>query len=117
MSLVEFNDDLLALGPTNNRRSDAGGAEIEPCNSLTPNILVVDDDPLVRCQLSHLYEESGYIVEAVGCAEDALAQLAQGRTDFVITDIKLPGIGGAELIANMQESHPDVPVIAITGYL
>jgi DNA-binding NtrC family response regulator len=117
MSFVELNDDLLALGPTNNRRSDAGGAEIEPCNSLIPNILVVDDDPLVRCQLSRLYEESGYIVEAVGCAEDALAQLAQGRTDFVITDIKLPGIGGAELIANMQESHPDVPVIAITGYL
>jgi DNA-binding NtrC family response regulator len=117
MSFVELNDDLLALGPTNNRRSDAGGAEIEPCNSLIPNILVVDDDPLVRCQLSRLYEERGYIVEAVGCAEDALAQLAQGRTDFVITDIKLPGIGGAELIANMQESHPDVPVIAITGYL
>jgi DNA-binding NtrC family response regulator len=43
--------------------------------------------------------------------------LRQGRTDFVITDIKLPRTGGAELIAAMQESHPDVPVIAITGYL
>lgn len=117
MSFVALNDDRLAVGPTNNRRADAGGAEFEPSNSLIPNILVVDDDPLVRGQLSRLYEESGYIVEAVGCAEDALAQLAQGRTDFVITDIKLPGIGRAELIANMQESHPDVPVIAITGYL
>src|SRR5919108_1775790 len=117
MSLVALNDDRLAVGPTNNRRAEAGGAELEPSNSLIPNILVVDDDPLVRCQLSRLYEQSGYIVEAVECAEDAIAQLAQGRTDFVITDIKLPGIGGAELIANMQESHPDVPVIAITGYL
>jgi DNA-binding NtrC family response regulator len=104
MEAIELDNDRLASDP-------------EPPNSLIPNILVVDDDPLIRDQLSRLYEESGYTVDAVGSAEDALIQLGQGRTDFVITDIKLPGMGGAELIANMQESHPDVPVIAITGYL
>ena len=89
----------------------------EPLNSLVPNVLVIDDDPVVRSQLSRLYEQSGYTVEALGSAEEALAQLAQGGIDFVITDIKLPGMSGAELIALMQETYPDVPVIAITGYL
>lgn len=114
MDFVELEDRRLTPGATNKR---SNGAELEPSHSLVPNILVVDDDPVIRHQLSRLYEESGYIVDAVGCAEDALTHLTQGRTDFVITDIKLPGIGGAELIAEMQESHPDVPVIAITGYL
>ncbi|MGH7796436.1 MAG: sigma-54-dependent transcriptional regulator [Candidatus Binatia bacterium] len=97
-------------------RIDAG-AEPEPLNSLVPNVLVIDDDAVVREQLARLYEQSGYKVEALTSAEAALAQLAQGRIDFVITDIKLPGMSGAELIALMQESYPDIPVIAITGYL
>jgi two-component system response regulator AtoC len=84
---------------------------------LIPNVLVVDDEPAVRSQLAHLYEQSGYRVDIAGSAEEALTHLAQGGIDFVITDIKLPGISGADLIAAMQESYPDVPVIAITGYL
>ena len=91
--------------------------ESEPLNSLVPNILVIDDDPAVREQLSRLYEQSGYTVRALSSAEEALAELSHGHTDFVITDIKLPGTSGAELIALMHESYPDIPVIAITGYL
>jgi two-component system, NtrC family, response regulator AtoC len=117
MSSVELADDRLVSDPSKNLGESTRSTESESSNSLIPNILVVDDDPLVRSQLSRLYEASGYIVEAVACAEDALVHLAQGKTDFVITDIKLPGLGGAELIATMQENHPDVPVIAITGYL
>jgi DNA-binding NtrC family response regulator len=82
-----------------------------------PNILVIDDEPAVRSQLCHLYEASGYRVEAADSAEAALKLLAQGGIDFVITDIKLPAMSGAELIAIMQERFPDIPVIAITGYL
>ena len=63
-----------------------------------------------------LYTHSGYTVVPVSSAEDALKQLADGNIDFVITDIKLPGMDGVELIARMQENYPDVPVIAITGY-
>jgi DNA-binding NtrC family response regulator len=102
----------LALVPGSNP-----DLEVETLQSLIPNILVIDDEPAVRSQLSRLYEQSGYSVETVGSAEDGLLQLAQGRIDFVITDIKLPGMSGAELIAAMQECYPDVPVIAITAYL
>lgn len=83
--------------------------------SLVPNILVVDDDSAVRNLLVALYESSGYTVTAVRSGEEAKSILEQGIIDFVITDISLPGINGAELIGNMQENCPDVPVIAITG--
>jgi DNA-binding NtrC family response regulator len=99
------------------RAASAGDSAPQALTSLVPNILVVDDEPAVRSQLARLYEQSGYTVEVAQSAEQALAQLAQGRIDFVITDIKLPGMSGAELIALMQESYPDIPVIAITGYL
>jgi DNA-binding NtrC family response regulator len=95
------------------------GAAVAPetLQSLIPNVLVIDDDEAVRGQLQRLYEQSGYSVASAGSAEDGLRLLGQGGIDFVITDIKLPGMSGAELIAAMQESYPDVPVIAITGYL
>jgi CheY-like chemotaxis protein len=61
-----------------------------PVSSLIPNILVVDDDPVVRSQLVRLYTHSGYTVVPVGSAEDALKQLADGNIDFVITDHYCP---------------------------
>jgi DNA-binding NtrC family response regulator len=85
-------------------------------SSLIPNVLVVDDDETIRSQLLRLYTHSGYTVVPVSSAEDALTQLAEGNIDFVITDIKLPGLSGIDLITNMQENFPDVPVIAITGF-
>jgi two-component system response regulator AtoC len=96
---------------------DVAKAGADALHSLIPNILVIDDEPLVRSQLSRLYEQSGYRVKTAGSAEEALVQLAQGGVDFVITDIKLPRMSGAELIALMHDSYPDVPVIAVTGYL
>src|SRR5262245_47101524 len=87
-----------------------------PVSSLIPHILVVDDDPVIRSQLERLYIHSGYTVVPVPSAEDALKQLAAGNIDCVITDIKLPGMDGVELITHMQENYHAVPVIVIIGY-
>jgi DNA-binding NtrC family response regulator len=106
----------LSLAPGNKSANGATAAP-ETLPTLIPNVLVIDDDEAVRGQLQRLYEQSGYSVASAGSAEEGLRLLAQGGIDFVITDIKLPGMSGAELIAAMQESYPDVPVIAITGYL
>lgn len=110
-------DTLEQAEMAQRRQHDRGKATVGTLQSLIPNILVVDDEPSIRGQLSRLYEQSEYRVETAGSAEDALKHLAQGGVDFVITDIKLPGMSGDELIATMQERYPDVPVIAITGYL
>ena len=87
-----------------------------PSNSLIPHILVVDDDPVLGNLLVCFYSENGYTAVSVASGEEALTQLAQGNTDFVITDIQLPGMSGTELTARMKEHFPDVPVMAITGY-
>lgn len=96
---------------------DARGVlKIDPANSIIPNVLVVDDDAVICEQLARVYKLSGYTVATVSSAEEALAQLAKNMIDFVVTDIKLPGLTGTELIAHMHENFPDVPVIAITAY-
>jgi DNA-binding NtrC family response regulator len=99
------------------RRDGAAEACAERLGSLIPKILVVDNDHGVRGQLCRVYQQSGYHVETAASAEEALCHLARGGIDFAISDIKLPGMSGTQLIAFMQESYPDVPVIAITGYL
>ncbi|HWP58361.1 MAG TPA: sigma-54 dependent transcriptional regulator [Candidatus Acidoferrales bacterium] len=93
----------------------AAGSAVAPSEP-TPQLLVVDDDPTVRSQLERLYAHSGYSVVSVGSAEEAIARLQEEDIDFVITDIKLPGMDGVQLIAHLHDNFPDVPVIAITGY-
>jgi DNA-binding NtrC family response regulator len=85
-------------------------------NPITPNILVVDDDDGVRDLMVRRYRHSGYSAVGVSSSEEALELLADGNIDLVITEINLPGVSGADLIAHIQENCPDVPVIAITAY-
>jgi len=90
--------------------------ENEPSAQLTPNVLVVDDDPLVCQQLQELYAHNDLRVTVVTSAEEALEELGEKDIDLVVTDIRLPGISGVALTERIQENWPDVPVIAITGY-
>jgi DNA-binding NtrC family response regulator len=85
-------------------------------NSFIPHVLIVDDESTIRHLLRTFYKRSGYTASSVASGEEALAKLAQGNIDLVITDIQLPGMSGTELVANMKENFPDVPVMAITGY-
>jgi len=79
-------------------------------------ILVVDDEVMVRKQLERLYVQGGFRVLTAPSAEEAWEYLGGGEIDLVVTDIRLPGMDGVQLIARMKEICPDVPVIAITGY-
>ena len=87
-----------------------------PFNSLVPHILVVDDEPVLRDLIVRFYLGIGYTAAAAGSGEEALAQLAQGDIDFILTDIQLPGMSGTELVNKVKENFSDVPIIAITGY-
>jgi DNA-binding NtrC family response regulator len=119
MPLAEIDKYRSPGWAGNSAKPLAGNSPVQPSSavsSLIPNVLVVDDDPTIRGQLLRLYSHSGYTVVPVSSAEEALTQLREGNIDFVITDIKLPGLSGIDLIAHMQENFPDVPVIAITGF-
>jgi len=79
-------------------------------------IIVVDDEPVICQQLERLYSHSGYSVIIANSADEALQRLESRNIDLVVTDIRLPGLSGIELTKWIQENHPDVPVIVITGY-
>ena len=100
--------------------TDSKAWEVEQAASglapAAPNILVVDDDPLVRQQLERLYSHAGYTVAVVNSGEEALERLEAGDIDLVVTDIWLPGLSGVELTQRMQERFADTPVIVITGH-
>jgi DNA-binding NtrC family response regulator len=77
---------------------------------------VVDDEPYVRDSLLELLRARGFeVVGAVGVA-DAQRQLERSPVDVVLTDLKMAGLTGLDLVTRMQTSSPGVPVIVLTGH-
>ena len=81
------------------------------------SILLVDDEEIVRVGTAEMIRDLGHhVVEAEGGVE-ALSFLAGGiAPDVVITDYKMPRMDGAELARRLQEAHPALPILIITGY-
>lgn len=79
-------------------------------------ILVVDDELSIRGYLASLLGKRGYSVIACGDAEEAMAQLQENAVSLVLSDIKMPGISGLELLEGVRNFDPDIPVILMTGY-
>jgi len=81
-----------------------------------PHILVVDDEPKICEFLGILLGREGYKTDSAYSAADALARSEQCSYDLVLTDLKMPGMDGFELITRLKKARPELPVIMITGY-
>lgn len=79
-------------------------------------ILVVDDEAVVVSLVRDALEDDNYAVETSNSADEALQWLTRKRFDLLITDIRMPGMDGIELVCRGREMHPDLGVIFITGY-
>jgi DNA-binding NtrC family response regulator len=80
-------------------------------------ILIVDDEPEVLATLADLVRAFGYDVIEASDAESALPVIRGGRSlDLVITDLRLPGMNGVDLLAEIKRALPAVPVIMLTGH-
>ncbi len=79
-------------------------------------ILVVDDELSMREFLKILLEKEGYAVSVAEDAAAALAIAAQEEIHLVITDIRMPGMTGLELLAELKHRTPELPVIMITAF-
>jgi two-component system, NtrC family, response regulator HydG len=80
------------------------------------NLLVVDDELIVRDSLDKWFREEGYEVVVADSAQDALAKMAGRKFDLALVDIKMPGTDGVELQRRMREIDSDMLVIIMTGY-
>lgn len=83
---------------------------------MTNRILVVDDDDGLRRLLTLRLQSAGYEVTAADSGESACAVLGEADPHMVITDLRMPGIDGHELMLEIQQRIPDLPVMILTAH-
>src|SRR5881628_1887924 len=87
------------------------------------SVLIVDDEPGMRAGLSEVLGRGGFTVEQAASAEEALARLGersgqggQGGIDLLVTDLRMPGMNGLELIRAARQAGCQMPAIVITAH-
>ncbi|MEW6202109.1 MAG: sigma-54 dependent transcriptional regulator [bacterium] len=83
---------------------------------MNETILVVDDKESVRNLLASHLKEEGFNVEAAASGEEALERFSGAIYDVVITDMRMPGMDGMEVIRAVREISPDTVIVVITAY-
>lgn len=81
-----------------------------------PTILVVDDELSMREFLKILLSKEGYTTETAVNGEDAFAKIENSSFDLVISDIRMPSMGGLELLSTIKQTLPALPFIMITAF-
>ena len=78
------------------------------------DILIVDDDEIIRDTLKELLSEY-YTCQTAGTVDEAFARLSEKPYDLILTDISMPGISGLELLGSVLRQYPKIPVIVVSG--
>lgn len=79
-------------------------------------ILVVDDEPSVRCLLQMALEETRHVITLAEDGTRALDLLEQHQFDIVISDVKMPGMTGIDVLSQVREKFPSIVVIMMTAF-
>ncbi len=90
--------------------------EIEDINYGDEFVLVADDEESVREPVVAMLEQLGFKVDSAANSEEVLEMLTKKPYTFLLTDIRMPGIDGLELIKRSKKSHPEICAIAMTAY-
>lgn len=78
--------------------------------------MVIDDEPIVCKRLQSTFQKVGYAVETFTNSASALARLRQAEFDIIVTDLKMEGADGLQVLTTAQEISPQTRVIVITGF-
>ncbi len=82
----------------------------------TRRVLVVDDDDAMRDMVVSLLADEGYEASGADSADDALERLKDVDVDAVVSDIRMPGKTGLELVGELHALRPDTPVVLMTAF-
>lgn len=85
-------------------------------NDTAFSILCVDDEPNILSALRRLLRPVGYKIRTAGSGAEALAMLAEESCDLVISDMRMPEMDGARLLAEIRNRHPEILRLLLTGY-
>ena len=80
------------------------------------SVILVDDEAPIREAVEQWLSLSGFVVHLYSRAEDCLAKLPEHFAGVVLTDVRMPGMSGLELLAELQTRDADLPVILLTGH-
>ena len=83
---------------------------------VTRRLLVVDDEPIVGKRLQQVFTKIGFEIETYTDSASALAAIAERDFAVVVTDLKMEGIDGIEVLKRVRRRNPTTQVIIITGY-
>ena len=82
----------------------------------TSEVWVVDDERSIRWVLERALSQEGLNVTCFDDGNALLTRLRHGHPDAIVSDIRMPGIDGLELLERLQSSHPEIPVIIMTAH-
>lgn len=83
---------------------------------MSTQILVIDDEKNYLLILQTILEEQGYAVTALNDPEMAMGYLDESEVDVVITDMKMPGLSGQDILEHVRKNYPHIPVLIMTAY-
>jgi DNA-binding NtrC family response regulator len=91
-------------------------ASVSALGAPAGRILIVDDEEMVCRQMAQLLRRHGYEADYGLSAAQALEHVARTPCDVVVTDLRMPGMDGMELLEHLQEQFPDLSVVVVTGH-
>lgn len=80
------------------------------------HILLIEDDASLAANLCDVLAEDGFRITVCGRGDEGLRQANGGECDVVLTDLRLPGLGGLELVKRLHETQPRLPVLLMTAH-
>src|SRR3989442_13707189 len=80
------------------------------------NLLIVDDELSMRQFLTHLFQRDGHAIRVAENGRQAMTLLRQEPADVIISDVKMPDMGGIDLLRGAPELHPTGEVIMLTAF-
>ena len=84
--------------------------------SRSETVWIVDDDRSIRWVLEKALQQEGMTTQSFDSADGVLSRLARQQPDVIISDIRMPGASGLELLARIRDLHPRLPVIIMTAH-
>jgi DNA-binding NtrC family response regulator len=96
--------------------SPVSGSHSKDQDSMPPKILIIDDDSSLRRVLEYNLQQEGYDVTTAADGESGLQLFAEQAPAIVITDLKMPGMGGFQLLSAVKERSPSTVVIVLTAF-
>jgi DNA-binding response OmpR family regulator len=91
---------------------------MEPLESVYPNarILIIEDDEEMRSLLNDFFLEEGFETDSISNGYEALGILIKKPFDLIMTDIRMPGLTGLDILPRIRKLQPGVPIIVITAF-